>query len=464
MASAPITALNEILGAAGLSPAVASRLHVSGDDPVFPTRYRIGAAGAAAIAATGVAAAQLWELRTGRAQEVQVSVRAAAGALRSARYMKLDGPAQPDPLDPLTGFYPAADGRWVYLHCNFPNHRDRALAVVGITSTSKDDLAAAVARWDGPSLEDALMNAGGCAALTRSEREWGLHSQATAVNSLPLIEIIRIGDAPAQPLPDGPRPLSAVRVLDLTRVLAGPTCARTLAEHGADVLKITAPHLPHSGWLEFDTGLGKMSAYLDLRDSNGAATLRELAQSADIFSQSYRPGALEHHGFGPGELEALRPGIICVELSAWGRNGPWHGRRGFDTIVQTATGMALVSGDGVKPQLMPVSAIDYVSGYLMAFGAMVALARRALEGGSWLVRVSLARTGRWIAERGLLDRAALSEVPNDLSPEEINQLTTETITPTGRLRHLAPIAQMSETRAFWARPPVPLGTHPPRWL
>jgi len=113
--------------------------------------------------------------------------------------------------------------------------------------------------------------------------------------------------------------------------------------------------------------------------------------------------------------------------------------------------------------LMPVSAIDYVSGYLMAFGAMVALARRALEGGSWLVRVSLARTGRWIVDRGLVDRAALSEVPSDLSPQEINQLTTETATPAGKLRHLAAIVQMSETKAFWARPPVPLGTHPPRW-
>jgi crotonobetainyl-CoA:carnitine CoA-transferase CaiB-like acyl-CoA transferase len=375
MTSVPMAALNEVLDAAALPRALVSSVRISGDDPVFPTRYRIGAAGAAAIAATGVAAAQLWELRTGRAQEVQVSVRAAAAALRSARYMKLDGPAQPDPVDPLTGFYPAAGGRWVYLHCNFPNHRDCALAVVGITSATKDDLAAVVALWDGPSLEDALMNAGGCAALTRSEQEWQLHAQAAAVNSLPLIEIIRIGDAPAQPLPGGPRPLSAIRVLDLTRVLAGPTCARTLAEHGADVLKITAPHLPHSGWLEFDTGLGKMSAYLDLRDSNSAATLRELVQSADVFSQSYRPGALEYRGFGPAELAALKPGIICVELSAWGREGPWHKRRGFDTIVQTATGMAMVSGDGVKPQLMPVSAIDYVSGYLMAFGAMVALAR-----------------------------------------------------------------------------------------
>src|SRR5712692_8976704 len=144
MTSAPMTALNEILDAVGLSRSAVSRVRLTGDDPVFPTRYRIGAAGAAAIAATGVAAAQLWEIRTGRPQEVQVSVRAAAAALRSARYMKLDGPAQPDPVDPLTGFYPAADGRWVYLHCNFPNHRDYALKVVGITSATKDALAAAV--------------------------------------------------------------------------------------------------------------------------------------------------------------------------------------------------------------------------------------------------------------------------------------------------------------------------------
>jgi crotonobetainyl-CoA:carnitine CoA-transferase CaiB-like acyl-CoA transferase len=164
-------------------------------------------AGAASIAAAGVAAAQLWELRTGRVQDVQVSVRAAAAALRSSRYMKLEEPAQADPLDPLTGFYPLAGGRWVYLHCNFPNHRDSALAVLGISSAVRDDLAAAVARWDGPSLEDALMNSGGCAALTRSEQEWLQHPQAAAVHSLPLLEIVRIGEPPAQPLPGGPKAL-----------------------------------------------------------------------------------------------------------------------------------------------------------------------------------------------------------------------------------------------------------------
>lgn len=460
MTSAPATALSEILNAAGLPPALGSRIDFSGDDPVFPTRYRIGAAGAAAIGATGVAAAQLWTLRTGRPQDIHVSVRGAAAALRSARYMKLIGPAQPDPVDPLTGFYSAAGDRWMYLHCNFPNHRDAALTVLGISAASKHGLAPAVEQWDGPALEDALMETGACGALARSEQEWEQHPQAAAIKLLPLLEIVRIGDAAPEPLAAAARPLSDIRVLDLTRVLAGPTCARTLAEHGADVLKIAAPHLPDSGWLEFDTGLGKLSAYLDIREPKGAATLRELAQTADVFSQSYRPGALEHYGFGPEKLAALRPGIICVELSAWGREGPWRSRRGFDTIVQTATGMA-ASGDGNKPQLMPVSAIDYVSGYLMAFGAMVALARRATEGGSWLVRVSLARTGRWIVDLGLV--AALAETSNDLADEEIDHLVTQTVTPAGNLRHLAPIVQMSETKPYWARPAVPLGTHPPQW-
>jgi len=463
MSRALEVALAEILAYGGLRAGAAANARLTGDDPVFPTRYRIGAAGAAALAATGLAAANLWELRTGRKQQVEVDVRAAAAALRSARYMKLDGPVQPDPMDPLTGFYQVANGRWVFIHCNFPNHRDHALAVLGGVTARKEEIAKAGMAWEGEALEGALMGAGGCGAFARTEDEWAQHPHAAALRSMPLLEIVRIGDTPPIAFRAGDRPLAGIRVLDLTRVLAGPTCARTLAEHGADVLKITGAHLPHSGSLEFDTGLGKLSAHLDLRNSNEVETLRGLIRSADVFSQSYRPGALAGRGFSPQTLAALRPGIVCVELSAWGCEGEWRGRRGFDTIVQTATGMALVSGDSGRPRLLPVSAIDYVSGYLMAFGAMVALGRRAREGGSWLVRVSLASTGRWIVERGLIDADSLKGVPEDLAADEIARLMMETETPVGRLRHLAPIVRMSETKARWTRPPVPLGTHPARW-
>ena len=456
-------AFDELIGLAGLAAPEAGQVAISGDDPVFPTRYRIAASGAAAIAAAAYAAAELWRLRGGRRQRVAVDARAAAVALRSARYLQVDGRAPANPFDPLSGFYPVRDGRWISIHCNFAHHRDAALKVLGAAPEREAALRAS-ATWDGLELEDAIHAAGGCAGLARSAGEWALHPHAAAVAAQPLLEIRRIGDAPPQPLPPGARPLEGVRVLDLTRVLAGPTCARALAEHGADVLKISAPHLPDSGAIEFDTGIGKRAARLDLRDASAAATLRELAAAADVFSQSYRPGALAGRGFAPEDLARLRPGIVCVSLSAWGGTGPWRERRGFDTIVQSVSGMALASGGGSKPRYLPVSAIDYVSGYLMALGAMAALARRASEGGSWLVRVALARTGRWITDRGEIAAAALKDVAEELAPEEIARLTMETASPLGRIRHLRPIAVMAETPARWDRPPVPLDYDRPAWI
>jgi len=248
-----------------------------------------------------------------------------------------------------------------------------------------------------------------------------------------------------------------LRVLDLTRVLAGPTCARTLAEHGADVLKIAGPQLPDSGAAEFDTGIGKLQAFLDLRGSAGVQTLKELLEGADVFSQSFRPGTLAARGFAPEEAARLRPGIVYVTLSAWGTEGPWKDRRGFDSIVQTVSGMAYRQSGESKPKLLPVSVIDYVSGYLMAFGAMVALARRATEGGSWLVRVSLARTGKWIVDRGAV--ADFASVPAELPRDELKKL----IIQSGKFSHLRPVLNLSETPPYWERPPAPLGTHPAQW-
>jgi crotonobetainyl-CoA:carnitine CoA-transferase CaiB-like acyl-CoA transferase len=438
-----------------------------GSDPVLPTPFRIGEAAAAALAATGLAAADLWETRTGRRQDIAVDLRQATASLRSGHYLKIGDGAVSAARNPIMGVYPAKDGRWSYIHANFPNHRAAALSVLGVPD-DRDAVAGAIAQWDAADLEEAIIAAGGAGGMARTAAEWAEHPQSAAVAALPLLEIVRIGDSAPEPLPRGERPLSGIRVLDLTRVLAGPTCARTLAEHGAEVLKITAPHLPNLGYQEYDTGHGKLSAHLDLRVPADLDTLRGLVRHADVFSQGYRPGTLDARGLSPEALAALWPGLVYVSLSAFGHSGPWASRRGFDTVVQTVSGMTLrqaeiVPGKTPGPQFCPVSAIDYCTGYLMAFGAMTALNRRAREGGSWLVRISLARVGKWIAGLGEVPAADLQGVAAEFTPDELDRWSMVSDTPTGRLRHLKPVVEMSETPPYWARPSVPLGYHRPVW-
>jgi crotonobetainyl-CoA:carnitine CoA-transferase CaiB-like acyl-CoA transferase len=453
--------LVELIELAGLPASAADAVEIAGSEPVFPTRYKPVAPGAAAMAATGLAAADLWASKTGKRQRVRISMRAAAAALRGSRYLRINGERPAEDPEKITGFYPLRDGRWMYLHCNFFNLRDRNLAVLGAPQ-QRDAVAAAVFKWDGLELENAIFEGGGACGFVRSEEEWRALPQMQAVARLPLLEIVKIGDAPARPLPAGDRPLAGVRVLDLTRVLAGPTCARTLAEHGADVLRVTREDLADMGPTDFDTGIGKLCTHIDLRNPPEAETMRGLVRECDVFSQSYRPGALARHGLSPEGIAQLRPGIVYVTLSAWGREGPWSGRRGYDTVVQSANGMAW-RPDNERPAFLPYSAQDYVAGYVLAFGAMVALARRVREGGSWLVRASLAGAGHWIRQHGLLEPSEYAHLPTELPVDELQSLLMNHESPIGRITHLAPVVQMSETPARWARPSVPRGYHQPVW-
>jgi crotonobetainyl-CoA:carnitine CoA-transferase CaiB-like acyl-CoA transferase len=461
-------ALRTIMPIAGWPEGKARQVEITGGaDPVLPTPFRIGAAGAAAVAATGLAAADLWELRGGRPQEVSVDLRQAVASLRSGHYLQVNGEAVRTDRNPVMGVYPAKNGRWSYIHANFPNHRAAAMSVLGVPE-EREAVRQAVAKWDALELEEAILAAKGAGGMVRSMAEWAKHPQSAAIASLPLMEILKIGDSPPEPLPEAERPLSSIRVLDLTRVLAGPTSARTLAEHGADVMKITAAHLPNIGYQEYDTGHGKLQAHLDLRQPQDVETLRGLVREADIFTQGYRPGTLGNRGLSPEALSQLRPGLVYVSMCAFSHVGPWASRRGFDTVVQTVSGITtrqaeLFPGANPGPQFYPVSAIDYLTGYLMAFGAMVALARRAREGGSWLVRTSLAQIGRWLVDRGEVPESALSDVDKELYPAEIARLSIESDTPVGRLRHLGPTVRLSETPPYWARPSAPLGHHQPVW-
>jgi crotonobetainyl-CoA:carnitine CoA-transferase CaiB-like acyl-CoA transferase len=471
--SAAVTAielLQGILAGVGEQPADED-VALSGEDPVLRSPLRIGEAGAATIGAAALVAARLWTLRGGDRQSVRVDVDAAAAAMRSSRYVRVesgDGPAdeaasladfRPRAARGGTGVFRTRDGRWIYLHRAFPHHRARICSVLECAD-EEADLASAVKGWDALALEEAIVGAGACAAMVRSAGEWRALEQAQAVAALPLLEVDKMAETPPLPLDAAARPLAGVRVLDLTRVLAGPTCARTLAEQGADVLRVGTRRLPEDDAMLRDTGHGKRSTALDLNDAREAARLRELVRGADVFSQGYRPGAMASLGFGLEDVLALRPGIVYVQLSAFSHRGPWAARRGFDSIVQAHSGIADEHAvDGV-PGFAPANPLDYMTGYLAAFGVVVALIRRAREGGSYRVRLSLAQTGRWLARQPRVDATGVAP---DLEPERLGSLMMTSDTPFGRLRHLAPIAQLSETPGRWDRPAVPLDHDPPEW-
>jgi crotonobetainyl-CoA:carnitine CoA-transferase CaiB-like acyl-CoA transferase len=449
-----------ILGQLGRTRRADDSLNLTGgDDPVFVTPWRVGHAGSAALGAVGLAVSDLWRLRTGKPQSVGIDRHAAAASLRSNTYVLQNG-KRPVSWDPLAGHYPTRDGRTMFLHTNHPHHRAGALRITGAATDTKEALAAAVAKWDGLALEEAIASGGCVGGLVRSREEWNAHPHGIAVTGLPLIDIVRIGEAPVRPLPKGERPLSGVRALDLTRVLAGPTSGRVLAENGADVLHIAAPHLPYQTEILMDTGHGKRCAWVDLDQPADVETMKGLLREADIFTQGYRPGAIDARGFSPEQVAALRPGIVCVSICAYGHEGPWANRRGFDSIVQNVTGLAATQGSLAKPRNLPVQALDYIAGYLGALGAMVGLARRVEQGGSWLVRVSLVQVAHWIASLGTVDPAkGLAELPE----AELAGYLMESDGLFGHLRHLKPVTQLSETPAYFAKPAEPLGTSPARW-
>ncbi|MDH3703750.1 MAG: CoA transferase, partial [Alphaproteobacteria bacterium] len=279
------SAMRDILSRAERHLAPSDALDLTDFAPILPTNFLIEAAGAGALAAAGLAAADLWAHRTGNRQGVSIDTKTAAVALRSERYLRVDDGEPADPWSPIAGFYQAGDGRWIQLHTNFPHHRDGVLKVLGCAD-DRAAVAGAIEGWEAEALETALAEANMCARMIRSADEWAAHPQGIAVAGLPLFEIVKIGEAPPEPLraPQGgvDRPLAGVRTLDLTRVLAGPVCGRLLAGFGADVMRIAGPHLPSVETLVIDTGLGKLSAHLDLRQAADRDRLMALALASDI--------------------------------------------------------------------------------------------------------------------------------------------------------------------------------------
>ncbi|MET3923914.1 CoA transferase [Devosia sp. 2618] len=451
--------LSRLLADMGFEDAPLELLEITDDGVALPTHWPITANAVAVLAAVGLAAARLSQLRLGVANPVKVGTHHAGLTMANSSYLLVDGrPAKF--RDPFTGFYAAANDRWVFLHGNFSHLRDGVLALLGVTSV--EDVAAAVRKHDAFDLEAKGVAAGLCIAAVRTRSEWQAEAQCAALSSLPLIEMARAAGGEARQSTPRDKPLSGLRMLDISRVIAGPMCGRTFAEFGGETLLISGPGLPSIESLVIDTGFAKRSASLDLSKHEDRKRFEALIRDGDVFLDAYRPGSLARRGYGIAELTALRPGLVHVELDAFSRLGPWAHRRGYDSLVQATVGMCW---DGTKaPENLPCQPLDYLTGYLCALAAILSIIRRIEHGGSWSSRLSLVRTAEWMWQTydGL---GAQESFPNErmrIEDARDGGLLHTYATDFGTVEALRSALQPSEWR--WPAPPLPLGADAAVWL
>jgi crotonobetainyl-CoA:carnitine CoA-transferase CaiB-like acyl-CoA transferase len=433
-------------------------VEVEGAVDLFGAPFRVADTAVRSVGAAVAAVAAFDGERTGVRRTAGLDGRHAAAAFHSERFVRLVSQEAPALWDPIAGNYATADG-WIRLHTNLAPHRDAALAVLGVEA-ERTAVAAAVARWSAGDLEAAVSEAGGVAARMRTRSQYLAHPQHQAVLTRPVVDTTTgARSAPPRPLGAGTA-LDGVRVLDLSRVIAGPVAGRFLASFGADVIRVDAP-LDDGLLLEIDTGFGKRRTDLDLRAPDDRRRFEDLVADADVLLEGFRPGALAALGYPDAALRERSPALVIGHLSAYGDRGPWGDRRGFDSVVQVATGVAHACGfDPVTgPGKLPAQALDHASGYLMAAGLVSALCRQRREGTAATVHVSLARTAEWLVALGPTDRAR-----RELPREEIADLLDRRHgTAWGTIEHLRPPGRIGSRTATWTAPPRPRSEAPATW-
>jgi hypothetical protein len=424
-------------------------------------RLPVSTVAGATVACCALAAAELGARRGYQVPRVAVDSGSVGTAFTSERHLRRDGQAFPT-FAPLSRFWPAADG-WVRTHANYAHHRERLLRLLGIAQDGATlaGVGAAIAGWPAGELEEAAAGAGALAFAVRTPAQWLAHEQGAAVAGLPLLSLRRVGDAPARSLPAAPEspmvPAAGLRVLDLTRVIAGPVATRTLALLGADVLRVDPPGLPEIEAQHLDTGFGKRTALLDLASAAGQSTLDDLVAGADVVVTGYRPGGMDRFGLAPEALLERRPGLVVARLSAWSTVGPWADRRGFDSLVQAATGIAIAERPpGTEaPGALPAQALDHGTGYLLAAAVLRALSERVRTGGGWLAELSLAQTAHWLQHGGLHASGA---------PAAPIAGGDGWLAEAGGFRYALPPVRLPGAPRTWAHPPHGFGTDAPAWL
>lgn len=461
MTSVATPLLTQVWQAVSGESTLPADVDLSGPSDLLSSVFPVIELGAAAVAASLLAAARLQAVRSGSSVPGVALERAhLACALRSEHHAWLNGEPVRGGFALLSQFFPTADG-WIRLHANYDWHRERMLRVLGAPAEPAA-VAAAVARWPGVELEDAIHAAGGCAAVVRDPATWRAHPQGQALAGLPLLEVRPTPEA-GPPLPAAGRlPTSGLRVLDLTRVIAGPVCTRTLGAHGADVLRIDSPDLPETPGHALDSLAGKRSALLDLRRSHDRQRFDDLLAAAHVVVLGYRPAALAAFGLDPAILLARQPGLIVVSLSAWGPVGPWAERRGFDSLVQAASGIAVSEAAGrLAPAALPAQLLDHATGYLSAAAILAALAQRHESGAGAHIRVSLAQTAAWLLAQPLTARPSVPR--QDVDGLDCAGCLVELDGPAGRVRLVNPPGRIGGRQLTWRRSPGVYGAAAPTW-
>ncbi len=447
-----------------LSVPVQERLRLFGIAPAMHTRHKLTVAAASAIGAYALCVEEWWHRATGLRQSVGIDALQATCALNPTQFQRQSGYSMAASAlftELKAGFYKTADDRWFYPVGSYPHLRDGILDVLRCAHTV-DDLKTAIGARQADELEQVFAERKLPGVYARSPEAWRRSEPGQLLSQVPVVRIERIGDSPPEFPAGRQRPLDGLPVLDMGHVIAGPIVARSLAEHGADVLRLSHPWMQDAFRQTVDTNIGKRSAFIDLDQARDQQRMRQLIAGADVMVQSWRPHSLSNRGFGAEEAAALRPGIIYVSVSAFGDEGPWALRGGFEQLGQAASGIALTENPQ-HPRLVPTQLLnDYVTGYLGAMGVMLALLRRAEEGGSYHVKLALTRSSMWIQDLGLVEPAVAAAEADTL--QSLSPLLERRVTPFGVLHQLPPVAQFSRTRARWDLPPAPTGAHEAHWL
>jgi len=450
----------------GLTAQFSGDAVVRGDYPVIRSPHRLGEASCTAQLLIGVAGAAIWEARGGARTDMSMDIIHGLHHLHPTHYIEQSG--YPSNVGAefvaVNGVFATRDGRYIMLEAG-PPYQKLLNGYLNFfdCGNSKQSFAREVAKWDAEDLEQALANTGlpACRAFTREE--WLAHPQGKALAKTPPIEIVKVADGDPVPFENhADSPLDGVRVLDFTHVLAGPRSARTLVEYGADVLHISSPWFADTRAQHLGVDVGKYDAYLDLRSEKDMATMRQLAATADVFASTYRPAVNERFGLLPEPLAAASErGIVYMSANAYGHAGPWKDRPGFDQLGQVACGFAMTEGQGGPPKFSPVFYLgDLMTGYFAAAGMMAALHRRAIEGGSYQVKLSLTRSAMWVQDLGLLDVAAQGDVPeSDTYPAE----TISIDTVYGAVSSLAPPLTFTNLTLPANHRLMPYGADPASW-